>query len=259
MTPRRRATLPDAREDAACTEGHDAGPPVRLAVAVDVVLMSTHGRNLRTLLVRRSEAPHQGRYALPGGFVGAEESLSEAAARICRTKAGVDDVFLEQLFTFGETDRDPRTRVISVAYYALIEESRFAKLAARGPTTTAALHVPWKGERGGAVELLDDQGQPLPMAFDHDRILGLVVKRLRGKIAYMPIALALVSPSFTLLALRRVSEAILGHAINKDGFRRKLLATGWIRSTGTWQSGVLHRPAELYTATPEARRSLAPG
>jgi 8-oxo-dGTP diphosphatase len=244
--------------DDALLGGHDGGQPARLAVAVDVVLISTHDRGLRTLLVHRGEAPYRGRHALPGGFVGADESLSDAAARTCRTKVGFDDVFLEQLFTFGETRRDPRTRVLSVTYYALIEESRFGRLASRGPTTVATLRVPWKGERGGAVALVDDRNRPLPMAFDHDRILGLVVKRLRGKVAYMPIALALVRPSFTLLALRRVYEAILGHAVNKDSFRRKLQATGWIRPTGKWQSGVLHRPAELYTATPEARRALAP-
>jgi 8-oxo-dGTP diphosphatase len=257
MTPRARAAPPGA--DSARTGGHEADRPARLAVAVDVALISTHDRDLRTLLFSRSEAPCQGCHALPGGFVGTNESLSEAAARICQTQAGVDDVFLEQLFTFEVTHRDPHTRVLSVTYYALIEESRFGRLAARGPATVATLRVPWKGERGGAVGLVDDQGQTLPMAFDHDRILGLVVKRLRGKVAYMPIALALVRPSFTLLALRRVYEAILGHALNKDSFRRTLQATGWIRPTGKWQSGVLHRPAELYTATPEARRALAPG
>jgi 8-oxo-dGTP diphosphatase len=230
----------------------------RFAVAVDVVLLSTEDRQLRTLLVKRDDFPFKGRYALPGGFVGAREDLARAAARIAQAKAGVGEVYLEQLCTFGDVHRDPRMRVISVAYFALLEATRFAPLAARGPARVATLRVPWEGETGGPLTAHDEAGDALPLAFDHDHILGLVVKRLRGKLAYLPLAQALLGKTFTLLDWQRVHEAILGTPLNKDAFRRKLLAQGWVQPTGTLQSGVVHRPAELFTASPTARRLLAP-
>jgi 8-oxo-dGTP diphosphatase len=228
-----------------------------LAVAVDVVFVSTHDLCLHTLLVRRDEHPFKGRHALPGGFVGEKESLDAAAARVCKVKAGIDDVYLEQLFTFGRANRDPRMRVVTVAYYALLEYARFLALAEGGPTTAASVRVSWQGESGGPAEAWAEDGSPLPLAFDHADILGLAVKRLRGKLAYVPLALALVGETFTLLELQHAHEAILGRAVNKDGFRRRMLATGWLRPTGKLQSAVLHRPAELYTATSVARKMLA--
>lgn len=223
-----------------------------LAVAVDVVLLSSHERQLHTLLVRRDEHPFKGRHALPGGFVGSKESLDVAAARVCKDKAGIENVYLEQLFTFGAADRDPRMRVVTVAYYALIEHASFVALAERGPATLATVRVPWKGEAGGPATAHQSTGAALSLAFDHATILGLAIKRLRGKLAYMPLSLALLGERFTLLDLQHVHEAILGHALNKDAFRRKMIASGWIRPTGKIQSGVLHRPAELYTATAAA-------
>jgi 8-oxo-dGTP diphosphatase len=244
-------------DEAAFLSRYDPSQYDQVAVAVDVVLLSTHEQTLRTLLVKRDDFPFKGNFALPGGFVAARENLAEAAARVCKVKAGIGDLYLEQLFTFGDADRDPRMRVISVAYYALIEASRFAELVATGTSTVATLRVPWRGEAGGAITVHVENGPPLPLAFDHDRILGRVVKRLRGKLSYSPLCLALLGKNFTLLGLQHVHEAILGHALNKDAFRRKILASGWIRPTGAWQTGVVHRPAELYTATAEARKILA--
>jgi len=251
-----------ARKDAASAEAvflaqYDPSQYDQVAVAVDVVLLSTHGQTLRTLLVKRDDFPFKGHFALPGGFVAAKEDLVAAAARVCQAKAGIGDLYLEQLFTFGDADRDPRMRVISVAYYALIQEARFAELATQGPSTIATLRVPWRGEEGGPITAHVEKGPALSLAFDHDRILGRVVKRLRGKVSYSPLGLALLGETFTLLGLQHVHEAILGHALNKDGFRRKMLATGWIRPTSAWQAGVVHRPAELYTATAEAQKILA--
>jgi 8-oxo-dGTP diphosphatase len=246
-----------AQAEADFLRRYDANLYDRFAVAVDVVLISTHDRELRTLLVRRDDFPFKGRYALPGGFVAAKESVSDAAVRICSAKAGIGDVFLEQLFTFGEVDRDPRMRVVSVVYYALLEDRHFSDLADRGPATIVTVQVPLLEQAGGAVALLTQERKTVQVAFDHARILGLTVRRLRGKIAYVPISLALVGEAFTLLALQRAHEAILGRPLNKDAFRRKMLATGWLHATGTLQTGVIHRPAELYKATPEARRMLS--
>lgn len=228
-----------------------------LAVAVDVVLLSTHAKSLHTLLVRRQEHPFKGGHALPGGFVGRAERLEVAAARVCKSKAGIEDVYLEQLYTFGAADRDPRMRVVSVAYFALIEHQRFVSLAARSPALVAGVRVPWKDEAGGPATVQDEQGKTLTLAFDHAAILGLAIKRLRGKLSYVPLGLALVGDTFTLLELQQVHEAVLGRSLNKDAFRRKIVASGWIRPTGKSQSGVVHRPAELYTASAAAREILA--
>ena len=242
---------PTALSEADFLLHYDASLYDRFSVTVDVVLLSAHERCLHTLLVRRDEHPHKGRFALPGGFVGAKEDLASAAARVCKTKAGIVDVFLEQLYTFGETDRDPRLRVISVAYYALIPHAQLVALAPKKTgTTMATLHVPWTGEAGGPISTSDENGSMLALAFDHGSILGLAVKRLRGKLSYTPVALALLNPTFTLLDLQRVHESILGRSLNKDSFRRKILSSDWVRSSGKLQAGVGHRPAELYCPSP---------
>jgi 8-oxo-dGTP diphosphatase len=137
--------------------------------------------------------------------------------------------------------------VVSIAYYALIEQKRFVGLAERSPeVSTPRLHVPWEGEVGGPVEALDAAGRVLPLAFDHAEMLGTAVKRLRGKLNYAPIGFELLGDTFTLLELQRVHEAVLGRSVNKDGFRRRMLSTGRLKATGRSQRGVVHRPAELY-------------
>jgi 8-oxo-dGTP diphosphatase len=234
-------------EEARFLESYDPNAYERLSVAIDVVLLSAFDGDLHTVLIRRHEHPHKERWALPGGFVRPPESLDAAAARVLREKAGLTGVFLEQLYTFGEPKRDPRTRVITVAYYALVEKARFLGRADRGDTVlTARLDVPWPDETGGPVGALDPAGKPLLLAFDHAEILGLAVKRLRGKLDYAPIGFELLGETFTLLELQRVHETILHREVNKDSFRRRMIASGLIKATGRSQTGVEHRPAELY-------------
>ncbi|MDH3253682.1 MAG: NUDIX hydrolase [Acidobacteriota bacterium] len=219
----------------------------RPAVTVDVVLLSAFDSALWTLVVRRLEPPFRNRWALPGGFVRVEESLDQAAARVLAEKAGLDSVFLEQLYTFGELDRDPRTRVITVAYYALVHQARFEAVDTTGETRIVGrLSVPWEGETGGAVDVLNDSGRPLDIAFDHDSILGMAVKRLRGKLDYAPVGYQLLPGRFTLRQLQTVHETVLDRPLNKDSFRRRMLASGDLEATGARQRGVDHRPAELY-------------
>jgi 8-oxo-dGTP diphosphatase len=237
----------DAEDEARFLAGYDPNDYERLSVAVDVVLVSAFDGHLYTLLARRKEHPHKNRWALPGGFVRPKESLDDAAARLLASKGGLTGVFLEQLYTFGAPGRDPRTRVVSIAYYALVEQKRFVGLSDRDPdVSTPELRVPWEGETGGPVEALDQTARPLPLAFDHAEMLGLVVKRLRGKLDYAPIGFELLGETFTLLELQRVHEAVLGRPVNKDSFRRRMLSTGLLKATGRSQSGVVHRPAELY-------------
>jgi 8-oxo-dGTP diphosphatase len=215
----------------------------RPSVAVDVVLLSAADGHLWALVLRRNAHPHRGRAALPGGFVGRAESLDEAARRVLAEKTGLQGVFLEQLYTFGAPRRDPRTRVISVAYYALVPRDRLAALASTA--TVAPLRIDWEGETGGPVELPDGWA----FAFDHAEIVGMAVKRIRGKLDYSPIGFQLLPEKFTLLELQRVHETVLGRPLNKDSFRRRMLASGLLEATGESQREVVHRPAELYRFT----------
>ena len=217
------------------------------SVTVDVALISIAHRKLTTLVVRRTEHPQRGSWALPGGFVQLGESLDTAAARVLATKAGLRDVFLEQLYTFGEPGRDPRTRVITVAYYALVNRGRFIGAnSENGRPLEAVINVPWEGETGGPVSVADTSGSPLELAFDHADILGMAVKRLRGKLDYTPIGFQLLPETFTLRQLQEVHETILGRRLNKDSFRRRMLASGLLKGTGKRQGEVGHRPAELF-------------
>ena len=234
--------------EAAFLASYDAARFDRPSVAVDVALITAAEGALQTVLVRRAEHPFKGRWALPGGFVRMDESLDAAADRVLRAKADLRGVFLEQLYSFGEPARDPRTRVISVAYYALVDARRFAAAALRpaAEVTSARLEVAWEGETGGAVQVVDAAGRALPLAFDHAEILGTAVKRLRGKLDYAPIGFQMLPDRFTLLELQRVHETVLNRPLNKDSFRRRMLASGLLEATGQSQTAVEHRPAELY-------------
>jgi 8-oxo-dGTP diphosphatase len=219
----------------------------RPSVAVDVALLSVSDGHLLTLLLERTEHPSKGLFALPGGFVGIREPLEVAAARLLTDKAGLRDVFVEQLYTFGDPSRDPRTRVITVAYYALVDARRFADCrTAHEEARVGRIVVPWEGETGGPVSVVDETGAELPLAFDHADILGMAVKRLRGKLDYTPIGFQLLPATFTLFDLQSVHEVALGQAVNKDSFRRRMLASGELEATGARESNVDHRPAELY-------------
>ena len=219
----------------------------RPSVTVDLALLSVREGALSVLLLRRDRAPFQGAWSLPGGFVRIDESLEEAAARILSDKAQMSGVFMEQLFTFGAVDRDPRARVVTVAYYALVEAGRFDEaLKASAELSLFEILVPWAGETGGAVAICSADGETEPLAFDHAEILGMAVKRLRGKLDYSPVGFELLPERFTLRQLQEVHEAILDRRMNKPAFRRRILDKGVLQATGERESGVTYRPAELY-------------
>ena len=218
----------------------------RPAVTVDLVLMSIIERAPVALLMRRPIEPDLGKWALPGGFVRIDESLDDAARRILRDKAHMADAYIEQLYTFGDPDRDPRGRVITVTYFALLPPDRFGDALKVAPDLTLAeIVVPWADETGGPIEVMDESG-PVALAFDHETILGLAMLRLRGKLNYSTIGFALLPGTFTLRALQDVHEAILGTTLNKPAFRRRMLEKGWIEPTGIRETGASFRPAELY-------------
>lgn len=209
-------------------------PP--FAVTVDLVLMTVADGALCVLMQRRTQEPFARRLALPGGFVGIEETLNDAALRVLADKVGLgagDSAWLEQLYTFGAPQRDPRMRTVSIAYFALLP---FAEMEGAVASATDLALCP-AADPGG------------PVAFDHAAIIATARERLRGKLDYAPVAFALLPPMFTLRDLQAVHEAIAGTTFNKPAFRRRMLDTGWIEPTGERERDTAFRPAELYRAT----------
>jgi 8-oxo-dGTP diphosphatase len=262
--PAKKAPERDSEEER-FLEKYEAGAYARPSVTVDLVILTVLDNDLKVLLVQRNEHPFKGRWALPGGFVRVSddrkdqgEDLDAAARRELEEETGLSketagDFFLEQVKTFGRPGRDPRMRVISVAYYALVDRGRFEGALDGASLRVARVDVPWEGETGGAVDVhVDDPragalASPLAtLAFDHADILGTAVKRIRGKLDYSPIGFQLLPSTFTLLDLQRVHETVLGRPLNKDSFRRRMLASGQLEATGETEQAVGHRPAELY-------------
>jgi 8-oxo-dGTP diphosphatase len=201
------------------------------AVAVDVAVFTVRDGALRVLLVRAPHGPFAGEWALPGGRIGAHESLDEAAHRELAARTGLRDVYLEQLYTFGSPERDPHDRVVSVAYVALIPDG------GRFPTRDADATDPdvvWQAARDLP-----------PLAYDHATVVERAVERLRAKLAYTNLVYTLLPRAFSLGELQAMYEAILGRALDRRNFRKKLLATGLLRPLGRVRRGA-HRPAALY-------------
>ena len=219
----------------------------RPSVTVDLVLLGLRQGRATALLVKREQNPFAGKWALPGGFVRIDELVDDAAKRILHDKAGIQSAHLEQLYTFGSVKRDPRMRIISVAYLGLLAEDLFASAFKETPSLLAAgIDVPWTGEKGGPVEVQSPDGKPLSLAFDHAEILAMAILRLRGKLDYSDVGFAWLPENFTLRQLQDVHEAILGMSLNKPAFRRRMLDKGWIEGTGEREIGASFRPAELY-------------
>jgi 8-oxo-dGTP diphosphatase len=238
--------MPDAskRSESEFLRDYDPGAFDRPSVSVDVVVLSVVDRVLRIALYERTEHPHLGRFALPGGFVHIDESLSAAAERLLAQKVGLHDVYFDQLRTFGRPDRDPRMRIITVAHFALVEPEALSAATAVPHALLGQLSV---GSRG-RLSIRDDSGRNLPMAFDHDEIVAAAIVRLAELLESSTIAYALLPKAFTLRELQQVHEAIRGEDLNKDSFRRRLLQSGDLVATGKRQQSVGHRPAELFRA-----------
>lgn len=213
----------------------------RPSVTVDCIIFGLdESHKLKVLLIQRGHDPYKDFWALPGGFVDMEEPLRNAALRELKEETGVEDVFMEQLYTFGSPDRDPRGRVISVAYYALVNLHKHPVKAA-----SDARNVKW-------FEI-----EQLPkLAFDHEQIMGIAINRLRAKVRYEPIGFELLPEEFTLAQLQNLYETILGvDKLNKRNFRTKILKMGILKEVGI-QRGVSHRPARLYSFDKEQYEEL---
>ncbi|GCE48829.1 8-oxo-dGTP diphosphatase [Thermosporothrix hazakensis] len=220
--------------------GYDPNKYERPSVTVDVVMMSVRQKDLQVLLVKRRSWPYEGMWAIPGGFVNMDESLEDAAKRELQEETNVENVYLEQLYTFGDPGRDPRTRVITVVYFALLDSERLHVKAA-----SDAADVRW----------FSVYNLP-PLAFDHAKILDYALSRLRGKLEYTTIAFSLLPEQFTLRELQHVYEIILNKEMDKRNFRKKILATGILEDTGERKMEGTHRPARLYRFNPAAEHKL---
>ena len=210
------------------------------SVTVDCVVFGLDEEDLKIILIERDGEPFKGRWALPGGFIQMDESLEQAAMRELREETGVENVFLEQLYTFGEVTRDPRDRVISVAYYALVNLRDHSIKAATDARSAAWFSV-------------DDIPQ---LAFDHDKILDVALKRVKGKVRYEPIGFELLPEKFTLTELQRMYEKILEQEIDKRNFRKKILSMELLKELDEVQMDVAHRAARLYRFDEKKYRQL---
>jgi len=207
------------------------------AVTTDMVVFTIRDQCLKLLLIKRKLTPFKGKWALPGGFVALDEDIHECAERELAEETGVSGVYLEQLCTYGHPQRDPRERVITIAYYALIPSEKLEIRAA-----TDAADVGWFA--------LDD----LPaLAFDHATIVEQAKQRLVTKLDYSTIAFQFLSGTFTLTEIQEIYETILEDKMDKRNFRKWALALENIEETGEERRDGRHRPAKLYRLIDPAR------
>ena len=200
------------------------------AITTDIVLFTIRDKQLKLLLVMRGSEPFKGTWALPGGFMQIDEDLESSARRELAEEPGIEGVYLEQLYTFGAVDRDPRERVVTVAYYALAASDQMVLRAA-----TDAEAVDW----------FDMDALP-ELAFDHRQIVAMAHKRLVAKLDYSTIAFQFMPQEFTLSELQDVYEIILREELDRRNFRKWILALEQIEETGREKRQGAHRPAKLY-------------
>jgi 8-oxo-dGTP diphosphatase len=202
----------------------------RPALTVDIVVFALDEEGLQVMLIERDLEPFEGRWALPGGFVRVDETLDEAARRELQEETGLRDIYLEQLYTFSGLGRDPRERVVTVAYYALVNLGGHDVQA-----STDARNAAWFN-----IDELPD------LAFDHDQILETALERLRGKVRYQPIGFELLPNKFPLRDLQRLYEIVLDRELDKRNFRKKILSMDILVELNEIEKDVAHRAAKLY-------------
>ncbi len=201
-------------------------------IATDIAIFAVIDGKLQVLMIEMVKPPFTGQWALPGGLIKITETVENAAKRTLLEKTGVQDVYLEQLFTFGEVNRDPFGRVVSVAYFVLISDPTKLKLKAGREYR----NIGWK-----SVDRL-----PV-LAYDHKKIVAVAIERLRSKLSYTNIVYGLLPKEFTLTEFQSLYELILDQQFDKRNFRKKMLSLGLIKKSGRKQSGVANRPANLFS------------
>lgn len=213
----------------------------RPAITVDCIIFGFDKSELKVLLTKRAIEPYIGQWAFPGGFIQMQETADDCARRKLKEEAGLQDIFMEQLYTFSALDRDPRERVISIAYYALVRSTDYLLEA--------------------GLDIEDVQWFSLNevnnLAFDHNNILDIAIDRLKGKIRYQPIGFELLPEQFTLPDLHRLYETILQRDIERANFRKKILAMNLLIDHSEKQENRKSREAKLYAFDKERYLSLS--
>ena len=203
-----------------------------IKVTVDTVALAVHEGSLEVLLIKRKYDPFKNHWALPGGFLDEkDDTVEQAAARELLEETNVADVYLEQLFTFGDKGRDPRCRTVTVAYLALLRQEELELKAASDASGVAWWPV---------LDLPD-------LAFDHARIVQYAHQRIKYKIEYSPAAFMLLPAKFTLRDLQSIYEAVLGRSVDNRNFRKKFLNTGVLQELDETSQEGSYRPARLYS------------
>lgn len=201
-----------------------------IQLSVDAVVFGYESGTVSVLLIKRKYEPFKGQWAIPGGFVLNKESLEEAVQRELKEETGLEINYLEQLYTFGSPDRDPRNRVVSVAYFGLIKPSAFKIFA-----STDAEAVQWF-----------DINELPNLSFDHDSILKLAINRLQNKMTYEPIGFELLDNKFPFSDIEKLYSSLLGRAIDRRNFRKKLLSFNILDELNEKTSKGSGRPAKLF-------------
>ncbi|MCT4614161.1 MAG: NUDIX hydrolase [Marinifilaceae bacterium] len=202
----------------------------RPSLTTDCVIFGFDGLNINILLIQRGGEPFKGKWAFPGGFVDMNESTEEGAKRELFEETGIDNVFIEQLYTFSDVNRDPRGRVISVAYYALVKSSDYNLIA---------------GDDAAKAKWFKLDEVP-SLAFDHDMILRVAHSRLKSKIRYQPIGFELLNEKFTMPELQLLYESILGIKFDRRNFSNKIMKTGLLLPLEEKKQGTPYRAPRLY-------------
>ncbi|MCB9245052.1 MAG: NUDIX domain-containing protein [Flavobacteriales bacterium] len=202
----------------------------RFGLSVDCVIFGYHHGTLKVLLIQRGADPFKYQWAIPGDLVSPEEDLDSSAERILQHLTGLKDIYVEQFHTFGQRDRHPAGRVVTVGYFALVESEKYQPVASH-----------WASDIGW----FDIRNIP-PLAFDHDDILAKGIEFLRKKVRTEPVVFNLLPPKFTLLDIQGLYEALLLEKFDKPNFRKKILSTGVLVPLDEVQTNVAHRPAKLF-------------
>ncbi|MBN2892885.1 MAG: NUDIX hydrolase [Bacteroidales bacterium] len=202
----------------------------RPAVTVDAVIFGFAEASLKVLLIKRGIEPFKDKWALPGGFIQMQETAEDGANRILKKETNLEGVFMEQLYTFSAVNRDPRERIISIAYFALVKQDDYQAQAGDDETSAEWFEI-----------------NKLPsLVFDHEKILRTAMYRLKGKIRYQPIGFELLTDKFKLSQLQDLYEVILETSIDKRNFRRKILQMELLIDTEEKEKNVAHKAAKLY-------------
>ena len=197
-------------------------------ITVDIVILTIKNNALQALLVKRNNEPFKDKWAVPGGYVRMSENLDEAAMRVLKEKTNVDNIYLEQLYTFGDPLRHPISRVITVAYFALIRAEDFNFVTTEDLAWHKVFDLP-------------------PLAFDHKEIIQYSLKRTRERLEMCPVAYQLLNEKFTLTEMQKAYEMIMEKSLDKRNFRKKVITTEGLRELNEFSKSTSKRPARLYT------------